>query len=80
MRQRVNAGVMIASVVVLAVLSPAGRAEPTVVFHRGTTSAMPENTLGALEWAAQAGARVIEIDVRMTADGHPVIMHDANVA
>ncbi len=49
------------------------------VGHRGTTKFAPENTLAAHDIAVAMGARVIEIDVRMTVDGHFVVMHDARV-
>lgn len=49
------------------------------VGHRGTTKFAPENTIAAHEAALRLGARAIEIDVRMTADGHFVVMHDARV-
>ena len=39
----------------------------------------PENTLQAIEWAAQAGADVIEIDLRATRDGELVVIHDKTV-
>jgi glycerophosphoryl diester phosphodiesterase len=44
--------------------------------HRGHSTAAPENTLAALSAAWQAGATVAEIDLRMTADGELVLMHD----
>ena len=50
--------------------------------HRGTGSLglwAPENTLAAFTLAWQMGADSIEIDVRETADGVPVIMHDTTV-
>lgn len=49
------------------------------VGHRGTMKFAPENTLAAFDKAIEMGARAIEMDVRMTADGHFVIMHDARV-
>lgn len=49
------------------------------VGHRGTMKFAPENTLAAFDKAIEMGARAIEMDVRMTADGHFVIMHDATV-
>lgn len=49
------------------------------VGHRGTTKFAPENTLAAFDKAIEMGARAVEMDVRMTADGHFVIMHDARV-
>lgn len=53
--------------------------EIVAVGHRGTTKYAPENTIAAHEAALSLGARAIEIDVRMTADGHFVVMHDASV-
>lgn len=53
---------------------------PVVVAHRGASTAFPENTLGAFEGAIDAGADVVELDVRLTADGIPVILHDIDVA
>lgn len=49
------------------------------VGHRGTRRFAPENTLAAQDVAIEMGARVIEMDVRMTKDGEFVIMHDATV-
>jgi glycerophosphoryl diester phosphodiesterase len=51
-----------------------------VVAHRGASALEPENTLVALESAARAGADVVELDVRLTSDGVPVILHDPDVA
>ncbi|MHB1512113.1 MAG: glycerophosphodiester phosphodiesterase family protein [Acidiferrobacter sp.] len=47
-----------------------------LVAHRGYARRFPENTLVALEGAVAAGARSIEIDVQLTADGVPVLFHD----
>ena len=47
-----------------------------VVAHRGSSSVAPQNTLAAFEAAARAGADAIELDVRLTADGHVVVIHD----
>src|SRR5689334_1368143 len=52
---------------------------PMVVAHRGASSTEPENTLAAFEAAVRAGADVVEFDVRLTADGVPVVLHDASV-
>jgi len=49
------------------------------VAHRGDSAHLPENTLEAFDAAIGAGAEVVEFDVRMTADGVPVVMHDATV-
>ncbi len=53
---------------------------PAVVAHRGASSTHPENTLPAFEAALALGAPVVELDVRLTADGHAVVMHDADVS
>jgi glycerophosphoryl diester phosphodiesterase len=52
---------------------------PVVVAHRGASAAYPENTLEAFEGAVSVGADVVELDVRLTADGIPVILHDLDV-
>jgi glycerophosphoryl diester phosphodiesterase len=49
------------------------------VAHRGYSSVAPENTLPALAGAVLAGATVVEFDVRTTADGVPVVIHDRTV-
>jgi glycerophosphoryl diester phosphodiesterase len=52
---------------------------PTFISHRGSSSLYPENTLTAFTAAAADGSPVLEMDVRLTRDGVPVIMHDATV-
>lgn len=51
-----------------------------VCAHRGLSAKEPENTLAAFRAAADAGFDAIELDVRLTHDGHVVVMHDANIA
>jgi glycerophosphoryl diester phosphodiesterase len=54
--------------------------EPFVlVAHRGLAAAWPENTLPALEAAVASGARWVEVDVQLSADGVPVLLHDADL-
>ena len=48
--------------------------------HRGASVEHPENTIEAFEAAIDAGADAVEFDVRMTADGHAVVMHDPDVS
>ena len=48
--------------------------------HRGARSLAPENTLAALIKAWEIGADGAEVDVRVSADGHLVIHHDATLA
>src|SRR2546430_906948 len=55
------------------------QSSPAVVAHRGASATYPENTLEAFEGAVAAGADVVELDVRLTADGVPVILHDLDV-
>jgi glycerophosphoryl diester phosphodiesterase len=50
-----------------------------VVAHRGASATFPENTLEAFEGAIAARADVVELDVRLTSDGVPVILHDVDV-
>jgi glycerophosphoryl diester phosphodiesterase len=51
-----------------------------VVAHRGASADRPENTLGAFDAAATAGADIIEFDLRLTADGVPVVLHDEDLS
>jgi glycerophosphoryl diester phosphodiesterase len=53
---------------------------PLVVAHRGASVEQPENTIEAFEAAIDAGADAVEFDVRMTADGYAVVMHDPDVS
>jgi glycerophosphoryl diester phosphodiesterase len=47
-----------------------------LIAHRGDHSTAPENSIEAFEAAIASGADGIELDVRSTADGVPVVMHD----
>src|SRR5688572_30548440 len=47
-----------------------------IVAHRGASFEAPENTLAALRRAWELGAESSEIDVRLSADGAVVLMHD----
>jgi glycerophosphoryl diester phosphodiesterase len=47
-----------------------------VIAHRGASGHAPENTLKAFRVAAEMGADAIELDVRLSADGVPVVIHD----
>ena len=47
-----------------------------IVAHRGVPSAeTPENTIPAFQKAIELGADAVELDVRLTADGVPVLYH-----
>ena len=55
------------------------RGRPQVVAHRGASHDRAEHTLGAYVRAIEAGADALECDVRLTADGHLVCVHDRRV-
>lgn len=50
-----------------------------VVAHRGASEEAPEHTLAAYRKAIEDGADALECDVRLTADGHLVCVHDRRV-
>ena len=52
---------------------------PQVVAHRGASAHEPEHTLAAYTEAIKVGADALECDVRLTADGHLVCVHDRKV-
>jgi len=52
---------------------------PTIFAHRGASAHAPENTLAAFELALAQGAEGIELDAKLSADGHVVVIHDATV-
>ncbi|MBB5109427.1 glycerophosphodiester phosphodiesterase family protein [Streptomyces spectabilis] len=47
--------------------------------HRGQWRQAPENSLRAIRLAFAQGAEIVEVDVRLTRDGVPVLLHDATV-
>jgi glycerophosphoryl diester phosphodiesterase len=47
-----------------------------VIGHRGTAAYAPENTLAGFHRALELGAEALEFDVRRSADGEAVVMHD----
>jgi glycerophosphoryl diester phosphodiesterase len=55
------------------------RKRPHVIAHRGWSAVAPENTLAAIKKALEIRADAIEIDVHVTADGTPVVIHDATL-
>ena len=52
---------------------------PVVIAHRGDKIHAPENTLAAFKLAAENGADAIEFDLKLTADGRVVVLHDQTV-
>lgn len=49
----------------------------TIIAHRGASSEAPENTLAAIRRAIDLKVSYVEIDVRLTQEGVPVVIHDA---
>ncbi len=50
-----------------------------IVGHRGARHEAPENTLPGFRHAIGLGLPIVEFDVRMTSDGHLVVIHDDSV-
>ena len=57
-------------------LASAARNVRLIVAHRGSSVDRPENTLASYRRAIEAGAGAIEVDLRLTRDGHLVSLHD----
>jgi glycerophosphoryl diester phosphodiesterase len=51
----------------------------TAVAHRGDPYLVRENTLGSLRSALRRGADAVEVDVRLTRDRVPVLLHDGTL-
>lgn len=54
-------------------------AHARVIAHRGGALEAPENTLAAVRHAQQVGADWVEVDLHLSADGVPIVIHDATV-
>ncbi|GAA4514689.1 glycerophosphodiester phosphodiesterase [Brevibacterium yomogidense] len=52
---------------------------PWVIAHRGYSGAAPENTLAAVDAARMIGADWIEVDLHVSGDGTPTVIHDQSV-
>ncbi len=52
---------------------------PILFAHRGGSALAPENTLPAFRNGAELGADALELDVRLTADGELVVVHDESL-
>jgi glycerophosphoryl diester phosphodiesterase len=51
----------------------------TVVAHRGNAADFPENTLPAFASALESGLSWVEMDIQLSADGVPFVIHDARL-
>jgi glycerophosphoryl diester phosphodiesterase len=58
---------------------PPGERRALRIAHRGASAYAAENSLAALRAAAELGADMVEIDIRVTADDIPVVIHDGNL-
>lgn len=63
-----------------AVLRALGAKPFAIVGHRGAPALAPENTLASFKAAIEAGADVVECDVRLTKDGVAVVFHDETLS
>ncbi|MEI8365906.1 MAG: glycerophosphodiester phosphodiesterase family protein [Parachlamydiaceae bacterium] len=52
------------------------RVKPFIIAHRGNSGEAPENTVAAVDSALKLGVDFVEIDVRLSQDGIPVVIHD----
>ena len=52
---------------------------PTIFAHRGSSAYAPENTISAFKLAILHGADAIELDAKLSADGHVVVIHDKTI-
>lgn len=52
---------------------------PLILAHRGASAYAPENTIAAFRLARELGADGIELDVQLTRDRVPVVIHDDSV-
>ena len=50
-----------------------------LIAHRGEPETWPENSLAGYREVLRAGARYIETDVQITADGIPILSHDPSL-
>ncbi|GAB3041878.1 glycerophosphodiester phosphodiesterase [Sediminivirga luteola] len=55
------------------------RRRPWVVAHRGYSGVAPENTLPAVDAALALGCEFVEVDLVVSGDGRPVVIHDPTI-
>jgi glycerophosphoryl diester phosphodiesterase len=51
----------------------------SIIGHRGAPDCAPENTLTSFREGLRQGADIIELDVQLSADGHVIVFHDAQL-
>lgn len=60
-------------------MNQARKERPRVIAHRGFSGQFPENTITAVEAAIELGVDMVEVDVRLSRDGVPVLCHNRDV-
>jgi glycerophosphoryl diester phosphodiesterase len=53
--------------------------QPIIFAHRGASAHAPENTIASFELAIAQQADAVELDVKLSADGQVIVIHDATV-
>jgi len=56
---------------------PAQPSAPEIIAHRGASHEAPENSMAAFRLGWEQRADSVELDIRLSSDGHAVVMHDA---
>jgi glycerophosphoryl diester phosphodiesterase len=56
--------------------TPVPAPRPLVIGHRGASADAPENTIAAFELALEQGVDGIELDVHLSRDEQPIVIHD----
>jgi glycerophosphoryl diester phosphodiesterase len=52
---------------------------PIILAHRGDSAHAPENTIPSFQQALQKGADGVELDAKLTVDGHVIVIHDSTL-
>ena len=63
---------------ILAKFHDASSAKVMIAAHRAENDKYPENTIAAIDYSAETGVDVVELDVRTTKDGKIVLFHDGS--
>ena len=78
-RSSASAGLLAALALGAGVARASEPTGPRAIAHRGVVQEAPENTWPAIAKAIELGCALAEIDLRYTADGEIVLIHDATV-
>lgn len=75
----VLAALVLVSMIANALMTTTGLHDPIVIGHRGSASGV-ENTLEAIQGAIDAGAGYAEVDILLSKDNVPMVVHDTNLS